>query len=228
MREQVGVGVADVRAVGEPEIGELAVADRPPEQVQVAGHVGGVHVGGDSLTVVEALGAEAVEPVEEWPVLVPPVGEDRQVSEEREEIVLAVEAMQGVGGRDAAGIEADDVEATVQLAFEELAEALEDERNPRPTRPAGVDQDAADSVGGDPTPGSSPMRSRSCPGAAGRSRAARWPQRTPRAWEVGAARLPRQHGHGRKPVLLVGVSLVVASCRALGMRTADRLDSLRE
>src|SRR4029453_13355964 len=52
--EHVGVGGADGRPVGVADVGHLAVADRPAQQVHVAGHVGGRHVVEDGAA---ALGA---------------------------------------------------------------------------------------------------------------------------------------------------------------------------
>jgi hypothetical protein len=83
----------------------------------------GVHVRGHRLPVVPALAAERLEGGEERAVQPPAVRERRQTGEVRVERRLAVEAVQRIGQADAARVEADDVEAAVELAVEELSDA---------------------------------------------------------------------------------------------------------
>ena len=64
-------GVAEVRAVGESELGELRVAHRTSEQVEVTSNVGGAHVARDLLPIIQAPRGQSAVLLEERPFLTP-------------------------------------------------------------------------------------------------------------------------------------------------------------
>jgi hypothetical protein len=119
------------------------------EQVEIADDVGGAHVLGDRLPARQASARERSPVVVERPVLGRLVREDRRREEEREEVVvLAVEAVERIGGANAARVEPDHVEAPLEVRVEELAEAAEDHGHSRSAGAAGVHEDRADAVRG--------------------------------------------------------------------------------
>ena len=143
VREEVGVGGAQERAVGEAEVGELGIAHGSAQEVEVSSDIGGVHVRCDSGALGQALRPEGVVGVEERAELRLLVGKDRHVGEVAVERPLALEASERIGCAHAPRVEPDDVEAPAQVASQELAEAGQHELDAGATGPARVDEDRA-------------------------------------------------------------------------------------
>ena len=194
--EEVGVRVPEVAPVREPQVAQLVVADRLAQQVEVANDVGSAHVLGNPLATAQAEVWERRVLVVERPVLVVLVREVRHRGEEGVELVLALEAVQRIRVADPARIEADDVEAAVEVVVQELAEAAQSEPHAGPAGTAGVDENAPDPVGGVARrhAGEQDRRLLS-PGRVVVER--HLDQRTLRAGEIVSARLPVDHRHLR-------------------------------
>ncbi len=144
--EQVRVGVAEVGAVREPEVGEAPIAHRLPQQIQVPRDVGRAHVRGDACASAQAARGQRVGELKEGAHLLGQVRERGRPREEGGLRLVAVEALQRLGRGDPARVEADDVEAPLEERPQVLPEPADDETHARPSRTAGVDEHGADPV----------------------------------------------------------------------------------
>src|SRR5690606_11721372 len=143
--ELLGVEGSEVGAVGGAVVGELVVAQGGAEDVHVAGGVDGAHVGelvrGLGLAVLGELLAFRSEGAGLLLVVRGGVG-----GEEVVELGAGV-AADGVAAGDAAGVEADDVEALAEVGAEGTAD-LADEVDAGAAGSARVGEQRADPVGG--------------------------------------------------------------------------------
>ena len=144
--KEVRVRVAELRAVRKSEIREPAVAHRLPQQIQIAGDVGGAHVRGNARMPAEALSRERADAVEERPLLLAPVREGGLLGAERHLRVVAVETTKRLRRAHAARIEAHHVELPSQPRLQVRAEAAQDQTDPRAARPTRIDEHRADLV----------------------------------------------------------------------------------
>ena len=132
---QRAVDLAEVGAVGEAVVVDLAGAERLADALHVADHVGRLHVAEQG-----AAGGAAVAGV--LPGLVPPRLPQR--SRLRDVIgagaaeVVAVAAQRGLAGADAAGVEADPVVGVAAVAGHERAQPRQ--RQPGAARATRIDQ----------------------------------------------------------------------------------------
>jgi hypothetical protein len=147
-REQVGVGRTQVGAVGVAGVGQRGVADRPPQQVHVAGHVGRRHVVQDRPAPLGAGPGHGPVGADPDPLLLPGHWEREGRQEVGQGVLERLIAPQRGAAHDAAGVEADQVEAGPDLVGEEEGAALEDHVDPGAARPAGVDEQRADPAAG--------------------------------------------------------------------------------
>ena len=145
VREHVGVGLAQERAVRDAVVGELRVPYRLAEDVEVTRHVRGRHVIDD---VASALRARVDEvKVRRHPgVLLLRRQRERKRREERLPLLRGAEAAQRRASRDAARIEADEVEPRPHLVREEERTGAQSEVDTRTARPAGIQEQRADPV----------------------------------------------------------------------------------
>ena len=175
-REKVGVGLAEDRAVGVAEVVQLLVADQLAEPVQVAGDVGGGHVPEDGAAVGRAGRSQFLVGDALLLFLGRGLGKGNggQVGNR---LLEGVVAAQRRASRNAARVEADDVEPGPDLKREELSDAA-GEVDARPARPAGVEEERADPSGGSWKPGAGSVIAISRPRVACRNRAAQPPART--------------------------------------------------
>ena len=119
--------------------GSSARDRRPPaQQVEVADDVGGVHVLGDPLAAVQAQVRKRRVPVVERPVLVVLV-RNTGTPEKKKALSSSSLSKQCSGSqmRDPARVEADDVEAPVEVVVQELAKPLRTKPTPDPPGPPG-------------------------------------------------------------------------------------------
>ena len=139
LREHVDVGRAEQRAVREADVGQLAVADGLPHQVEVTGHVLGGHV----------LEQRACEPLAEAAVVLERLERRRLVrrgdrqrvhaAEDVGGVLLRGEAAQRGAAGDTARVETDQVEPVQHLWLEDVGAGL---RHPvaGTARAAGVEE----------------------------------------------------------------------------------------
>jgi hypothetical protein len=120
VREHVRVDVAEIGAVGEPEIGELLVPHRPAQDVHVAGILGGGHrrhqrPAGGGAGLAERAGRLDVG------VLLARRPRERDVEGIQHGALRAgvLPAARVVAGPDSTGVDADDVEAREHVGSEE-------------------------------------------------------------------------------------------------------------
>ena len=134
--EQVGVGDAQVRAVGVARVGQLVVAERLAQHVHVSRRVRCRHV-------VDDRSAPGRAGVDEEEVSVLPLaflrrrhreGEGREV---RTPLAGIPEAAQGPAAIDPTGVEADEIEARPNLVGEEERSCEPYEVDPEPPGPPG-------------------------------------------------------------------------------------------
>ncbi len=150
LREVLGVGRPEPGAVGEAEVGQLRVAERGPQDVEVAGGVAGADVGEDVRA--DAVGAA----LRVLPVLLLGLGDPGRGGVDVEvaalDLPLAVgEAVdRGRAGADTARVEADDVEPLRQRAVGSFAGAEQRRHgaHARRTRATRVDHERSDLVAG--------------------------------------------------------------------------------
>ncbi len=115
-REQPGVGRADEGAVGRPEVAQLLVPERRPEDVDVLGHLDRGHVPGQVTALPQAAVAEILDQV----VGVLRLGRGVRVGVGGDQLVelLVADALQRRARADAPRVEADDVEGRQHLGAE--------------------------------------------------------------------------------------------------------------
>ena len=150
LREVLGVGRPEPGAVGEAEVGQLLVAERRPQDVEVTGGVAGADVGEDVRA--DAVGAA----LRVLPVLLLGLGDPGRGGVDVEvaalDLPLAVgEAVdRGRAGADTARVEADDVEPLRQRAVGSFAGAEQRRHgaHARRTRATRVDHERPDLVAG--------------------------------------------------------------------------------
>ncbi len=137
VREHVGVGGADGGPVGVADVGHLAVADRPAQQVHVAGHVGRGHVVKDRPAPFGA--GPGVGPVGLDPD--PLLGPGEREGERRQRgqgVVGGLEALQRGAAGDPTGVETDQVEAGPDLVGVEVGPIAWRKPTPEPPGPPGL------------------------------------------------------------------------------------------
>ena len=183
--EQVGVGRAELGAVGRAEEDQLRLTERRPQHVHVAGRLDRGDVADEVVGVVDAALVEGLEGLLE---LLPLLWRVR-VGVGRDEVVEGGvgDAVDRIGAAGAARVEADDVEGVEELLAERERRVLGVRRAGR-AGPAGVDDQRADParrIGG------RDLEQRQPDGLAGRLLVVDG-HRQRRALEVAAARLPRQ------------------------------------
>ena len=144
--EQVGVVLAEDRAVGEAEVVDLLVAERAAQQVHVAGRVGTGHVVEDGAAVTGACGGQRVVGRPKDPLLGRGVRE-RERRQDRDRLVEGVEAAQRRAEVDPAGVEPDDVEPGPQLQGQHLGHGA-DELHAGAARAARIEHQRADALTG--------------------------------------------------------------------------------
>ena len=146
--EEIGVGGAQERAVGDPEVVELRVAHRLAELVEVAGGVGGRHMAQElGVTLLAAPAEIAVrgDPGRPLPVAHrEPAGLPHL---QARGFLGAVEAVHRGAVTDPARVPADDVEPLPHLAREGLV-VLRHLHRPGPAGSAGVEEQGADAPSG--------------------------------------------------------------------------------
>ena len=144
---QLGVGHADQAAVRVAGERQLIVADGSAEQVEVAGHVGRADVV-EQLAVAAGAGpAESAGCGGGLPYL---IGRDRERWQLTEEHLLRLRVGEASHRRalaDAAGVEADDVEAGLDGGGDDVVDVTVHELDHRVARAAVVDEERADAVG---------------------------------------------------------------------------------
>ncbi len=139
--EHRGVGRADRRAVGEAEVGQLLVADRLTDQVQVGGDIRGAHVR-------EQIRRAFPAPLEQLLLLLDRVGDlvgvvGREVPAEAVRLVVVVDAGHRRAGTHATGIERHQIEAIGDRRRHHLGHAGE-ELDAGRSGAAGVDHQRTD------------------------------------------------------------------------------------
>src|SRR5690606_31181617 len=146
--EQVGVGGAQVRAVGVAPVGELLVADRAPEQVQVPGGVGGRYVAQEFGVAFLAVAGQLFVGGGPGRALLRPDREAGRLGLLPGGCLLgAAEAVHGGAVADPAGVPADDVETLPDLVGERLV-VLRHLHGAGPAGSAGVEEEGAGAPAG--------------------------------------------------------------------------------
>lgn len=146
--EEVGVGGAEERAVRGPEVGELRVAHRAAEPVEVVSDVGGRHMAQQLGVTLPAAAGQLLERADPG---LPLLCADRETGRFARLPGLGIprsrEAVHGGAVADPAGVPADDVEPLPHLAREERVILRHLDRS-RPAGSAGVEEQGADAPPG--------------------------------------------------------------------------------
>ena len=145
--EQLGVGGAERGAVGVAEVGQLLVAERLAEPVHVPGGVDGVE-GAAARRRTPRRSRRRPPAVEREGVVELLVGRRPRLGGERSRSFGRRRCTRpGVDRPDAAGVEADDVEAAAGPRSGSVERQADGGVGARGARPAGVDHQRADAVG---------------------------------------------------------------------------------
>ena len=145
--EQVGVGRPHIGPVGDAIEAQLPVPQRLAQQVQVAGDIGGRHVVQDGAAVPCAGPGDPAVGSDPGALL---LGRDREPERCLGGLRLGegVEAAQRGAAIDAAGVEADQVEAGPQLLGAEEPPERADDVHARLSRTTGTQEERADPAAG--------------------------------------------------------------------------------